>query len=294
MWTNLHMPLSPEAERALFGEHGRTRTGFRKKLAAMDTRYGINLPPEFFGYGPDGKANDRGQTTIGIGTYRDGLRLVAIGSKACELLQDKGPKIHSALIDSANALVRMHVASGEHSLEFLPYERDMVIRDLCVGKAVKGNYWYGAAESVRDGASWMDLGDRKIPDYIVKSLMNQAMILARDGDDCDGGLDEIIGKHLPINVSWSPAHLELKNRLRIKLLSVGGQSWLKREHGCSLVHLHDVKFSIRANLSGPWFAGRMKIEARGELLHATHQRSNKEAEEQEADIAPTTKNMEAA
>ncbi len=269
MWTDIHLPLTNEAESKLFGPRGRDRTVFRKKLAALNTQYKLGLPPEFFGYRADGQANDRGETTLGIGTYAAGLRLVAIGSQACELLQDKAPKIHSALISEANALIPLHVRNGEHGCELLPYERRMVIRSLCVGHARKGDYWSGAAEAAQKGESWMTLVDRKVPNYLTQCIVKQGVILAQNGDDCPGGLENFIIKALPAKGTWSEAHSELKAKLGIKLLSVAGHKWLKRENGNSLVVLQDVEFSIRANLIGPWFAGRMKIEARGEFIHST-------------------------
>lgn len=271
MWTDIHMPLTPEAELRLFGAKGQNRTFLRKKLAALNDQRQIGLPPEFFGYRADGQANDRGETTTGIGTYAGGLRFVATGSRACELLQDKAPRIHSALINETNSLIPMHVRSGEHGLEFLPYERQMAIRSLCVGHARKGDYWYGAAESAHKGADWLGLLERKVPNYLTQCLMKQGVLLAQNGDDCPGGLEPLIIKALPIKSTWSEAHSELKAKLGIKLLSVAGHTWMKRERGNALVVLKDVEFSIRANLIGPWFAGRMKIEARGELINATRQ-----------------------
>lgn len=270
MWTDIYMPLTAEAELRLFGPRGQNRTFLRKKLAALNTQYRIGLPHEFFGYRADGQANDQGETTIGIGTYAGGLRFVAIGSQASELLQEKAPRIHSALINETNSLIPMHVRSGEHGLEFVPYERRMAIRSLCVGHARKGNYWYGAAEAAQKGAAWLDLVDRKVPDYLIKCIMKQGVILAQNGDDCIGGLEPLIIKALPVKGSWSEAHSELKAKLGIKLLSVAGHTWMKREKGSALVVLRDVEFTVRANLVGPWFAGRMKIEGRGELINATH------------------------
>ena len=269
MWTDIHLPLTPEAEERLFGPRGRDRTFFRKKLAALNTQYQLGLPPEFFGYSADGQSNDRGETTIGIGTYAGGLRLVSIGSQASELLQDKAPRIHSALITETNSLIPMHVRSGEHGFELLPYERRLVIRSLCVGHARKGNYWYGAAQAVQSGESWMNLVERKVPNYLTQCIMKQGVILAQNGDDCPGGLESLIIRALPVKSTWSDAHTELKAKLGIKLQSVADHTWLKRENGNALVVLRDVEFTIRANMTGPWFAGRMKIEARGEFITAT-------------------------
>lgn len=281
MWTDIHLPLKTEAEFRLFGPTGRNRTVFRKKLAALNTKYQLGLPPEFFGYSADGLTNDRGETTIGIGTYAAGLRLVAIGSMACELLQDKAPRIHSALINEANALIPLNVRSGEHAFELLPYERHMVIRSLCVGHARKGDYWYGAAEAAKNGESWLTLVDRKVPNYLTQCIVKQGVLLAQNGDDCHGGLEPYIIKALPAKGSWSEAHSELKTKLGIKLKSVAGSTWLKRENGNALVVLRDVEFSIRANMIGPWFAGRMKIEARGEFVNATRTFAAADGETQE-------------
>jgi hypothetical protein len=273
MWTDVHFPLPNEAEVSLFGSGGRSPTLFRKSLAALNMRYSLGLPPEFFGYKALGLANDTGETTIGIGTFKNGLRLVAVGSQSCELLQDRAPLIHSALIRQTNELVAMNVRSGEHGFEILPYERSMVIRNLCVGHARSGDYWYGAAEKAQKGESWMHLGERKIPNYLIQCIMTQGRLLAQNGDDCPGGLEDYIIKAMPTKGSWSDSHSELKSRLAIKLHSVAGHTWVKRDKASSLVVLKDVEFTIRANLSGPWFAGRMKIEARGEFLNATRQAS---------------------
>lgn len=274
MWITVDFPLSSTAEDRLFGESGRSSKAFRKKLAAMSTAHGMGLPPQFFGYAADGAANDEGETAISIGVYARGLRLRAIGSSACELLQRVTPVIHSALIGACAELIPMHTSSGEHGLDFLPFARRMFIHDLCVGKSSPGNYWYAAAKSAREGRDWMDLGERKIPNYLVQSIMSQALLLDRDGDDVSGDLGALIGECGSIRGSWSPAHSKLKHLLQIKLLSVGGQSWLKRDHGCSLVRLHDVEFSMHAKLTGPWFAGRMKIEGRGQIMESSRWRED--------------------
>jgi hypothetical protein len=159
--------------------------------------------------------------------------------------------------------------SGEHGFELLPHERRMVIRSLCVGHARKGNYWFGAAEAVQMGESWLSKVDRKIPNYLTQCILKQGVILAQNGDDCTGGLEPLVIKALPVKSTWSPAHSELKSRLAIKVLGVDGHTWLKRENGSSLLVLRDVEFTIRAQMTGPWFAGRMKIEARGEFISAT-------------------------
>jgi len=271
MHVTYHLPLSETAERKLFGGLPRSGTRFRKLLAAISTSSGLGLPPTFFGYGPDGRPNDRGETVIVIGANARGLRLTAIGTSACLLLQDHAGPIRSALMEIVQEPIRMFTASGEHDMAFLPFGRRMIIRDLCVGKNTPDNYWYGAAQAARGGRDWMDLGQRKIPNYLVQSLMNQALLLDEEGDEVGDAMGAIIGKCTQINGSWSLAHTELKNRLKIRLLSVGGQSWIKRDHGCSLVRLHDVVFSIQAILKGPWFAGRMKIEGRGEFLDARPQ-----------------------
>jgi hypothetical protein len=266
MWCELSFKLSPEVETALFKESGRSPRGFRKLLAALDTRHSIGLPPRFFGYGEDGKADPKGDTVIGMGYTASGLRIVATGSTACDLLSDRAGAIHAALMTEAQAFIPLLRTEGEHGMEFLPFARKYVIPSLAVGKGTKDNFWYQASDAVKAGSSWLAEADRKIPTTISRGLMRHAMTLLMDNDDIDGPVEDLLGKSMRGERAWFETGQEFQKRLNIKLTAVTGHTFVQAGGISGRLCLKGVEFTMNAALMGPWFVGRLKIEAAGQLL----------------------------
>lgn len=269
MWRQIDFNVNPEAEKRLFGVAGRSERAFRKTLAALNTKHKIGLPPEFFGYGDDGQANPAGDTTIGIGYTHRGLRLVATGSTACELLGDRAGAIHAALMLEAGTILPISDRTGEHTANFLPFERPFFIQSLMVGKKTSDNFWFQAAKAVQAGSSWLKEADRKIPNVIGRSLMRQAVLLINDGDDLEGNVGTHLAPSLVGKRHWNETGAEFGQRLGIKLHAVGGHTYVRHGPVGSRLVLKNVELSMRAEFGGPWFVGRLKIEGRGQLIPAS-------------------------
>lgn len=266
MWMEVNLALSPQAEGNLFGSSGRGERVFRKTLAALSTSRAIGLPPAFFGYGDDGKADSRGHTCIGMGCTAGGLRLVAVGSGACALLSDKVGSIHYALMLEAEALIPMHQHSGEHMAKLLPFEKPYYIKSLAVGKTDKDNPWFRASKAVQDGSDWMTQGAEKIPRSIGLGLIQQALILGREGDDIEGNFAGAIASAMVVASSMQEAEFKLLDRLGVRLHSIGGHTYDRVGPVGSRLVLKHVEFSMMIDLAGAWFAGRQKIDARGQFI----------------------------
>jgi hypothetical protein len=271
MWAEVNFKLSEQAEHALFGSAGRSPRAFRKMLAALDTKYGIELGPDFFGYAEDGGPKTSGEvdTTTGIGRTPNGLKIVTIGMKATARLHKKAPLIHSALINQAACMIPMSSRAGEHSANFLPFERRMVIRNLCVGHARPGDFWFATSEAVNKGATWVELADRKIPKFIGRALMRQAVLHANEGDDLEGNVANLLAQSITEGRHWRETGEEFGQRLGIKLLGVKGHTYIKIADVRPAIILKDVEFSMRGEFTGPWLLGKLKIEAQGLLLKST-------------------------
>lgn len=269
MWNEINFNLSKPAEQQLFGSAGRSERGFRKLLAALDTQYRIGLPPAFFGYTSEGIPDPKGNTTIGMGYTHHGLKIVATGSTACKMLADRSGAIHAALMMAAQTIIPMHQRSGEHSAWFQPFERPFYVKSLGVGNGNRENFWTIAAKRVNEGSSWLSEAERKIPNVMGRSLMRQAVLLINDGDELEGNVSELLAKSTIGGRHWNETGTEFGQRLAIKLRSVGGYTFMPAGGSRGGLVLKDVEFTMCGAFEGPWFLGRLKIEARGQLTPAT-------------------------
>lgn len=266
MWSELSFKLTEDVEKSLFHGQRRSSRGFRKLLAALSTQQSIGLPPLFFGYGDDGKPDSKGDTVIGMGWTSTGMRILATGPTACELLALKGGAIHAALMTAAEAFIPIHRQDGAHGMDFLPFARRYVIPSLAVGNSEKGSFWYRTADAVKEGSSWLIQADRKIPTTISRGLMRYAMTLLRDDDDIDGPLEELLGQSMSGERPWFDTGQEFQKRLNVQLHSVASHTFVQAGNINGRLCLKGVEFSMNADLMGPWMVGRLKIEAAGQLL----------------------------
>lgn len=269
MWAEINFTLPPAAEARLFGGRGRSERGFRKTLAALNTKYVIGLPAAFFGYTDEGVANPAGDTTIGIGVTRNGLRLVATGSSACRLLEDRAGAIGAALMFESQAMIPMTSRSGEHAADFRPYTSPFYVQSLCVGKSTKDNFWFQAAKAVQDGSTWLKAADRKLPLTIGRSLMRQAVLLCNEGDDLEGSVGDLLARAVTGEQDWRETGLKFGQRLDVRVHAVGGHTYVPVGPVGHRLVLKDVEFTMKVALVGPWFVGRLKIEGRGQVQPST-------------------------
>jgi hypothetical protein len=269
MWMELRFQVSAAAEARLWGGAPRTARVFRKTLAAISTKHAIGLPPLFFGYTDDAQADPSGDCVIGMGWTPAGLRIVATGQTACSLLAEKAGAIHAALMIEAQHILPLHSASGEHGATFLPYARPFFIQSLAVGSTVKDNFWFRAAQAVDSGSSWLHEADSKIALAISRSLMRQAFMLLDGGDEVEGNVAPLLAKSMLGAVPWSETGCAFGNKLSVKLHRVGGQTYVPAGGAGHRLCLRDVEFTMQAQLGGPWFAGRLKNQAAGQVMAST-------------------------
>lgn len=267
MWCRLDFLLSADAEKNLFRGASRSQVLFRKTLAALDTQYRIGLPPEFFGYGSDGKPDSRTEITTSIGTTANGLSITAIGAQACSVLRDRSGAINAALMHAAQALVPMHCREGEHTANFIPVTQRFYIANLAVGKSKADTFWVRAADAVKTGSSWMAEADRKIQHAISRGLMRQAVFLVRQGDDLDGNVEQLLAQSESDGKHWRDTGHTFGERLKVKLLGVGGHTFASLgEHRGHRLVLRGVEFTMQGDFHGPWYVGRLKIESQGLII----------------------------
>jgi len=271
MWHRLDFKLTTEAQANLFKGAKRSEKAFRKLLAALDTQYQIGLPPAFFGYGANGQPDSRSEITIGMGCTPNGLSIAATGSTASALLLDRAGAINAALMHAAQALIPMSNRGGEHEANFLPFARRYFISNLAVGNQKSSSFWARAATAVRNGSNWAQEADRKIPMAISRGLLRQAVLLAREGDDMEGNVGQLLAKSLVDGVHWKETGNEFGKRLNVQIHSVGGHTYAKLDENRTRLVLKNIEFSMNGQFEGPWYVGRLKIEGQGLLVPAARQ-----------------------
>lgn len=270
MWAEANFTLSDAAVHKLFGTNGKTAKAFRKCMAALDTKHGIGLPPVFFGYGDDGTPNSKGDTIFAMGYTHNGLRILANSSTAVDILAQKIGSIHAALMVESNCIIPLNQRSGEHSANFVPFQRHFFIRTLVLGHHEETSFWCRAARAVEAGSTWLQEADRKLPLSIGSGVMRQAVGLLQEGDDLDGNIQSLLAKSISGGQHWAETGQEFGRRLGVKMHAVGGHTYIPiGSHRVGRVALKNVEFSMRGDLDGPWLIGRLKIEAGGELVPAT-------------------------
>ena len=269
MWTQIDFSLTPKANESLFGGEPRTGRTFRKLLAELDTKHGIGLPSSFFGYGPDGLVDPGADITIVMGYTHGGLRLVGLGYAACKLINDRAGAINAALMHAANALIPMNVRGGEHGATLLPFARNYYLKSMAVGKSQKKCIWNDFADQVKAGAKWYEVADRMLPLFISRSLLRQAVLLIREGDDINGNVEPLLAKSEQGEVPWKDTGKTFGNRLGVKVHNVETHTFADLGDGRHRLILKGVEFTMRAELEGPWFIGRLKMQGNGEIYPAT-------------------------
>jgi len=271
MWHRLDFKLTQAAEARLFMGAKRSGTGFRKALAALNTKYRVGLPPEFFGYGADGQPDSGAEITFGMGSTASGLSIAATGASASALLVDRAGAINAALMHAAQELIPMSSRGGEHEANFLPFSRRHFVSNLAVGNQKSNSFWARAATAVRNGSTWMQEADRKIPLAISRGLLRQAVLLAREGDDLDGNVAPLLAQSMVDGIHWKTTGQEFGKRLNVKVHSVGGHTFVKLDANRTRLVLKNIEFTMHGQFDGPWYVGRLKIEGQGLIVPAARE-----------------------
>lgn len=269
MWTQADFNLSCRAEAALFGDRGRHERAFRKLLAALDSRHAIGLPPSFFGYAADGKPDPAGYTAIGMGRTKNGLRILATGAAASQVLQDRIGAIHAALMITAETIIPLNMRSGAHEANFLPFERGCYIHNLAVGKISSTCFWSQIAEKVKAGSTWEAEASRAIQRSVGDGLFQQARMLLEQGDDVHGNVEPMFSPLIEGEATFLSTIKAFQERLCVRLHKVHGHTYAKvGDGGAARLVLKGVEVTMKGHFTGAWSIGRLKIEARGQLLEA--------------------------
>lgn len=269
MWHRLDFLIPPEAEGRLFGDKPRSQRGFRKLLAAASTKYGIGLPPHFFGYGPDGRPDPKAEISISMGWAPRGLFLLGIGQESSRLLLDRSGAINAALMHEAQALIPMSSRSGEHDANFLPFERRFYIHNLGLGKVSADTFWMRAAKAVQEGSTWLREADRKLSQAVSRGLLHQALYLIDQGDDLEGSMAALLSYARSGERTLSQVLLEWQAALDVRIAAVASHTYDRLDEHRTRLILKGVELTMRADLTGPWLVGRMKIEGEGLIRPST-------------------------
>jgi len=265
VWTRLDFLVNEAATAALFRGQA-TAQGLRKLLARLDTEYRIGLPSTFFGYGEDGAPDSQAVITTSFGTTRNGLSITAIGAPACEVLSERSGALNAALMHAAQALIPMHVRSAEHTADFLPFARRYYIGRLAVGNANSQSFWSQAVDAIKAGSSWMEQAPRKIPQTIARGMFFQARHLCELGDELEGNMSAMLSRSFADGAPWGETKMAFYERLDVQLLSVAGHTYAPLHNRPHRLLLKGVEFTMKAQLDGPWFVGRLKGESQGLLV----------------------------
>lgn len=268
-WCRLDFPLTETTEQQLFRGGRRESASFRKLIAALNTKYNIGLPASAFGYKDNGESDSQAEICIGYGTTGRGLSITAVGIEAAELLSDRSGAINAALMHAAGALIPMHARTGEHEANFLPSPMPFYIHNLMLGKGRSTCFWKRAADNVHAGSNWLAEADRKIKKSIGTGLMRQAVLLGRMNDSLEGNVASLIARSMVDGVHWNETGAEFGDRLGIEIKTIGGHTFVNHGGGGHRLVLKNVEFTMKADFTGPWFVGRLKLESQGQVMPAS-------------------------
>lgn len=244
---------------------------FRKLIAALDTKYRMDIPSWFFGYQQDGQVASDHFPVISLGTTSNGsLCMKALGPQACELLVQKGWQIQAALMREAEEPIRAHDQSGEHTIDpVIGTPRRYFAHRIVIGKATPDSFWWRNAKA-QDGSEsgWSEQSMLHLSHVIGKAIYDQSAMLLRSGDSVGGEIGEWLESRLGTSNPATNHKLryELKMRLGLKVVAIGGHTYIRSTGKSGLrVMLKDVEIEGRCDLGGPWLVGSNRIEGYGWL-----------------------------
>ncbi len=283
MWRELTfaVPAGGFAARRMFpGDQQPNSREWRKLLASMNGRYGMGLPPEFFG--ANGFQEDGSPLVGGASEARyvlrrtaGGVAIVALGASACAMLGQKAGLIHACLIRDCETMVPMTDRQGEHRISLSPWAKGYYIHELALGKGGYGK-WQQMAKDLQ-GRGWTEGAGKEVALALYSSLQRQCVFLLNEGDEIDDedGLPQLaVGSLLQTalsgEASWSQIGARFMSALDVQVRSIGRHTFVPWGP-CSKHHLvlRGVEFTMRASIDGPLFLGRMRIEGKGMVVPAT-------------------------
>ena len=276
MWFELDFVLDENAQKRLFSAGEVTTTSIRKCLAALNSKYGIGLPSQAFGYAdpqtPSNNPHDMLSFMVLGGRNAQGIRLIATGMRSCGALDICAQAIRAALIMEGRSAVSMFKRSGQFSAQWNPFPVRYVIPEMVVGDKGKNGLWCTMAQQVtKTGASWLEVADRRLPRTIADSIASTLWQLQDTGEDVEGSIAEEIANGIARGSKKADVQAQLREEIKVQVQAVRGFCFLEKEYAkasVSRVLLKGVEFTAWVDLSGPYFIGREKLRGKGRVFPA--------------------------
>lgn len=282
MYRQMDLQLSAHVVSKLFLGDRPTGMRVRKLLSRLQTEHDLGLQPWVFGYGNDGKPDQRAPLRISMAsTMGNTVRLVAVGPMACKLLARKAAAIQAAFISEGGRVVPVIIRSGEHGIERVNGVRSYFVPSIVLGKTSPDSFWWRCAKQVEDqGAKWMDVAGEQLGNTISEGILTQCFNLLADGDTIKGEHAEMVAQHWrrinfieDLGERTKERRLVLdvfKTVLDLRVTSITGHSAFMATGPQGLrVLLKNIEFTVSAQLTGVWIVGRNKIEGMGAIRVAS-------------------------
>lgn len=282
MYRQMDIQLNPQVASKLFFGDRLTGMRVRKLLSRLQTEYDLGLQPWFFGYGNDGKPDQRAPLRMSMaGAMGDTVRLVAFGPMACKLLAQKAAAIQVAFIREGGSVVPVNIRSGEHGIERVQGVRRYFVPRMVLGKTAPDSFWWRCAKQVENqGAKWMEIAGEQLGHTIAEGIVTQCFDLLAAGDHIEGDHAEVVAQNWQRLKSIEDLGERKKERrvvldvikaaMDLRVTSVTGHSAYMATGPQGLrVLLKNIEFTVSAQLTGAWMVGRNKIEGMGAIRVAS-------------------------
>jgi hypothetical protein len=284
MWREVDWVISPEKRSEFFATDGVFRgEQWRKKLAALNTKYKIGLSSNSFGYTSDGAFCQSNEDTLSFavkgGAVPSTVRLVASSSAAAQELEDVSHAILAALIMETRSNVQMFARSGEYSAARLPYPKSYMLGQLVVGDKGKPGrtLWTDMVDQVRTGKPWPEVADRALPRLIADAITDTLREDMDAGCDPEGSVAERLASMIHSETNYHVMYRAMRDLLGVRVTQVEQTFTLTREFRGKKIPrylLVGVHFTAKVDLAGAFFAGKDRVNGYGRItspvLRASH------------------------
>jgi hypothetical protein len=276
MYAELLFELREVAKRRVVRNSNAEATHYRRALAAIADRTGVELPGEFFHF-KNGRPMD-GPSSVRFMVQECGLRIVGVGQAGAELVSECAPTVQALLIDATKTMVPCRMMHGQNTIEVLNYTQEYHASLIVVGTTNQKDKWrkweQDAAVQAEKTGQPFEFYDFPEARALIESNLTKS--LKRQVKELHSGPRDNTAQDL------SDADIE---KLRVTLVSVDRKSSVasfgemqhnhaKLSAGCNpkSMALGSPVVAINAKLTGYWGVGTLQSRGHGALWphYGTH------------------------
>jgi len=250
MYSEIDFPLTPEQRQRLLGQEQSGAHCFRKAVARGATAIGWDGVHGLLHYSAQGTPMD-GQAPVWFQTYKNGVRVTAVGPAGAALLAESILPLHRVIAAGAGGIVAIVPRSGECTIG-LGRPTTYVTGALSFVYKHKKAWWWGQVDQAKkDVSAFLDApGVRDELAGIIKRSLTRAIV------ECHGTGALETGGDTEVSLA------ELERRLVVRVDSARRILFMEEGKGRTLA-LKGVEITTNAALSGPWAVGRFASRGDG-------------------------------